>query len=243
MTELTRRKFMKKFYFLVMVLILPSVFFSDSGEDVSVGKKWPYYEYNNRISVFSANHILYERIKPNGIYAAVDLWATWAGTTLKNESTTFNHYLAEAEFRMGYNFFFNGRDHITPLLGLGVIKPEADFKSEWGYSRHEHHNSQKHKFKIPAVVYLTGGFNYDHEFNSIFNLGVNLKAIIGGSGSNDFVKWGLVVSGFDVALPITFRFGYKRHWDLRLEPFNIFLIGQDTYVNTFGGRGTFGYRF
>lgn len=226
---------MKAVMKLFIFFMFPCLFFADNIEN-NENKKWPYHEYHNRISVFAPNHIMYERIKPNSLYAGVDAWATWAGTTLKDNKTSYDHYLAEFEFRLGYSFFLNGRDYIRPILGLGVIKSETDFEYHWNHKKHS-------TFKLPAVAYLTGGFMYEHEFNSIFNLGVNLKGIIGGGGSNSYVDWGGVVSGFDVSLPITFRFGRDRHWDLRLEPFNIFLIGSKTWANSFGGRGTFGYRF
>lgn len=230
---------MKTIYKIILSIFLPCLIFANNKDGVYPQKKTPFYEYNNRIAVFSVNHLLYERIKPNGIYAAVDIWATWAGTTVKNEKTKFDHWFSEAEYRMGYNFFLNGRDHITPIAGIGFLKSDKDFESSWD----NHRNYKPTKYKIPGVVYFTAGFMYNHEFNSILNLGFNLKGLIGGGGSNDYFRWGSAISGFDVSVPISFRFGPKRHWDLRLEPFNIFLISKDNWVNTFGGRGTLGYRF
>lgn len=231
---------MKTLRNLIIVFVFPFMVFGNTESEKN--NKTPYHEYHNRISVFSPNHLLYERIKPNAIYTGVDLWVTWAGTTLKNYKTTFNHYLVEVEFRMGYSFFLNGCDYIRPILGLGLLKSDADFEETWFDDQNG--KFTKHKFGIPDVAYVTGGFMYDHEFNSIFNLGFNLKGMIGASSSNEYVNWNSVLVGFDASLPITFRFGHKRHWDLKLEPFNIFLIGGDKdWINTFGGRGTIGYRF
>lgn len=231
---------MKTLKTLIIAFVFPSIIFGN--QESEKNNKTLYHEYHNRVSVFSANHILYERIKPNGIYVGIDLWDTWvASTGLKNHKTNFCHYLAEAELRIGYSFFLNGRDYIRPILGLGELKSGAEFKEK--SFDNQHHCFTQHKFTIPPVAYLTGGFMYEHEFNSIFNLGFNLKGIIGLSGSNEYLKWKAPVVGFDASLPITFRFGHKRHWDLRLEPFNIFLIGDKNWVNSFGGRGTVGYRF
>jgi hypothetical protein len=133
---------------------------------------------------------------------------------------------------------------VTPFVGLGFFK---DLRSEhsniWvvedGIVTHHHHHS---KMK-PGIVYGTFGFLYDHEFNSIFTLGVNLKGLIGGPVNKKHFNWGSPVGGFDIAVPITFRFGHKRHWDARIEPFNIYLHGTNTTRNYFGFRSTVGYRF
>lgn len=173
-----------------------------------------FYEYNNRMSVFSPLHQAYERTQPNAYYAGVEGWFACPG-------------IAEAELRMGYNFFWNGRDHFTPFAGVGVFK-----------NVHHHHHHSK-----PAIVYGTVGILYDHEFNSWFNLGFNVKGIFGGPVNEKHFDWGSPVVGVDTALPITFRFGHKRHWDYRIEPFNIYLHGSNASRDYFGFRNTIGYRF
>jgi hypothetical protein len=188
-----------------------------------------YYEYHNRMAIFSPLHQTYERIKTNAFYTGVEIWAlnTWS-TDRKLEMAL----LGEAELRFGWNYFYNGRDHVTPFAGAGVIR---DF-------RKEKFNDGHHERK-PAVAYGVFGLLYDHEFNSVFNLGFNLKGLVGGQVEKQRYDWGSPVGGIDIALPITFRFGYHRHWDIRIEPFDIYLRGTHVSRNYIGFRSTVGYRF
>ena len=181
----------------------------------------PFIEYNNRMVVFLINHLAYERIKPHAFYTGVEGWAL---------GTFDGQLIAEGEYRAGYNFFWNGRDHFTPLAGVGFFK---DFHKS---PQHDHQRK-------PGIVYGTLGFLYDHEFTNVFNLGLNVKGIIGGPTAKKQYDWGSPVVGVDVSVPITFRFGYKRHWDLRIEPFDLYLHGNNNRFNAVGFRSTIGYRF
>ena len=232
---------MKKRY-LPLPVALGSTVFGDQAPPVEEPCGQPnFYEYHNRIVVFEPLHQAYERIKTDAFYVGVEAWATYV---LSNDRGHSNRLLGEGELRMGYNYFYNGRDHVTPFLGVGVIK---DYSKEWTETRYYAGGSlvrrQRQHYHKPAVVYGVFGLLYDHEFNSIFNLGVNFKGLIGGSGGSHHWGWGSTVGGIDVSLPITFRFGYKRHWDIRLEPFYIYLSGSRISRNYFGGRSTIGYRF
>ncbi len=179
----------------------------------------PFIEYHNRMAVFTLNHLIYERIKPNAIYAGVEGWAL---LTVNNKISA----ILEGEFRLGYNYFWNGRDHFTPLVGVGVFKDVAEYEDG-----------------RPAITYGTVGFLYDHEFTDVFNLGLNVKGVLGGPVSKKHFDWGSPIVGIDTSLPITFRFGYQRHWDFRLEPFNLYLHGSNASADYFGFRSTIGYRF
>lgn len=198
-------------------------------------------EYHNRMTCFSPLHQCYERIKNNAFYAGVEAWVA-SGFSEKR-----NHPILDAEFRMGYNFFWSGREHFTPLIGVGFFK---DFKAvhhrltfvdednEIGSCDVKHHKAE--------IIYATLGFLYDHEFNSIFNLGLNAKGLFG-APIIEFVPteydWGKSIVGVDVAMPITFRFGKNRHWDFRIEPFDIYIHGKISSMNYVGLRNTLGYRF
>ena len=213
---------MKKFSLSLLTLLST---FGLAHADVAPKKPEPkFHEYHNRIAVFSTNHLTYERTRTDALYVGVETWLV--------PSTGHNRWLFEAEYRMGYNYFWNGRDHFIPLAGVGFLESLKD--------RHHHHN--RHFRDKLGAVYFTTGFLYDHEFNTIFNLGLNVKGLIGGrvSGSH---HWKSPVYGIDVALPITFRFGGNRHWDIRIEPFNIYLHVTKGSQNNFGSRSTVGYRF
>ncbi len=183
-----------------------------------------FIQYHNRVILFAPAHQGYERIKPNAFYVGVEGYLV--GILNKKED---NSLLLDAELRMGYNFFFNGREHITPVVGIGYLEE---------FFKHHHHTYHK-----PGIVYGAVGFLYDHEFNTIFNLGFTAKFLIGGPVSEKRFDWGSPVTGADISLPITFRFGHKRHWDYRIEPFNIYLHGSNASQDYWGFRSTLGYRF
>lgn len=194
-----------------------------------------YLQYNNRMAVFGPLHQVYERIQPKAFYAGVEAWLL--GLAHANFKA---NAIGEAELRLGYNFFYNGRDHVTPFVGAGAIKNYHIHGLDLLIQREGSH----HRFtRLPTVAYGVIGFLYDHEFNTVVNLGFNLKGIIGGGTKKRPHDWGSPVVGFDAALPLTFRFGYQRHWDIRIEPFDIYLHGTNITVNYFGFRSTLGYRF
>ena len=199
-----------------------------------------FIEYHNRMAVFVPWHQVYERIKTDAYYGGVEYWflptVTRSGKTSKSSGA-----VAEAEVRFGYNLFYNGRDHVTPFMGVGAFesfKGRSDgHHSGWlGMKRH-------YRLDRPTLAYGVVGFLYDHEFSSVVNLGINLKGIVGGGVNKKHGNWGSAVVGFDVAVPFTLRCGRMRHWDVRIEPFNIYLHGSETWMNVFGFRSTIGYRF
>lgn len=179
----------------------------------------PYIEYHNRMAVFTPFHQVYERIETDAFYAGVEAWI------VPIIGGDFSKALFEAELRFGYNLFYNSRDHLTPFAGIGSLINTYEKQSSLG------------------MGYGVLGFLYDHEFNSIFNLGINVKGMIGGGSARKHHAWGNPIIGCDVALPITFRFGHKRHWDYRIELFNIYLHGAHASHDVFGFRNTVGYRF
>ncbi len=204
---------------------------ADSAQNNQQAAPTPYIEYNNRMAVFTPWHVTYERTKVDAFYAGLEAWATPA---------LFHHHnriIAEGEFRLGYNYFWNGRDHFTPFAGIGYFK-ETNERWCWWQKHHHIHGSTK-----AGVLYGTIGVLYDHEFTDVFNLGFNVKGLVGGPVSHRHHHWGSPVFGIDVAVPFTFRFGYKKHWDVRIEPFDIYLHGSKHHENYFGGRSTIGYRF
>jgi len=182
-----------------------------------------FYEYHNRVILFQPFHQGYERIKPNAFYVGIE------GYVAPEINQTRISWLLDAELRLGYNFFFNGRDHLTPITGIGYAQT---------FSRE--HRDTHHK---PGVLYSIFGLLYEHEFNSVFNLGVNAKFLLGGAVNSNSFDWGSPVIGCDASLPITFRFGRHRHWDYRIEPFNFYLHGPHATVDYVGFRNTLAYRF
>ncbi len=217
---------------LLATLLLP---FLGMAEEAEHKNKTPFIEYHNRMMVFSGLHQCYERIKPNALYAGVDSWVL---------PVVEDTWVVEGEFRMGYNFFYNGRDHFTPLAGVGYVQDlEETTRKSYMLVNGQWIEIDSSKERKPGIVYGTMGFLYDHEFNTVFNLGLRAKGLIGGPVDTDHFNWGSPVVGCDISLPITFRFGRHRHWDYRIEPFDLFLAGQNASRNYFGFRGGVAYRF
>lgn len=189
-----------------------------------------FIQYRNRVMVFTPFHQGYERTENDALYVGIEAYAASVMAQHKHhhDNTLFN-----AEVRLGYNYFYNGRDHLTPFVGGGYV--QQFYKTE----RH-HHNHIHHK---PGVGYATVGFLYSHEFNSIFGLGFNSKFLLGGPVSDRRPKWGAPVVGLDFAMPWIFRFGHKRHWDVRIEPFYMLLHGSSLTQHYLGFRNSIGYRF
>lgn len=216
-----------------------------------VAKAPSFYEYNNRMVVFSLSTIAYERTKINALYVGVDYWEKLASIA-GNYNSDYPPLgkVHEAELRIGYNFFYNGNDHLTPIIGGGIFydSNKAVRTVENGgtlvtvSTADEKKYAHRYKeFYLSPITYGTFGFLYDHEFNSVFNLGFNAKGIFGQPIKDKY--WGNPVVGCDVSLPITFRFGHQRHWDLRIEPFDVYLKGPQLSRNYFGFYNTIGYRF
>jgi len=201
-----------------------------------------FYPYNNRMVVFNLARLSYERIKSDSVYVGIDAWITWSITNTNSFFHPRNFsFIGDIELLLGYNYLFSGRNHLTPVIGVGAFK---DFRSYHQYTYeyngyyYSHHSKSYH---CPSVIYGTFGFLFDHEFNSVFNLGVDLKALIGGAPGGKL--WGNPVFGFDVTIPITLRFGQDRHWEFRFEPYDIYLHGSWHDSNYFGCRCTFAYRY
>lgn len=203
-------------------LLLPMFGYSDGGYSHTPTKTTPFYEYHNRMAVFFPAHQTYEKIKPNDLYWGLEAWV------IPTANRKYGKNLFDAEVRMGYNFFYNNVDHLTPFAGVGFIQNSS-----------KHHSDHWRS----GIVYGAVGFLYDHEFGDVFNMGVNVKGLIGGPVSKKSPGWGSPVVGADIAVPLTFRFGRHRHWDYRLEPFNTYLHGPHAYAYYVGFRSTVGYRF
>jgi len=203
----------------------------------------PYYPYSNRVALFNPFHQTYERIKSDAFYVGIEAWLTLVVLEGNYELNFFPvGLIGEAELRMGYNYLFGAKDHFTPFLGAGIF-------NDWTKEKHHEieinsgiaHYTIYKKSRLPPVVYGTFGFLYNHEFTNYFTLGLHLKGLIGAPTQNK--HWGSPVIGADIALPLTFRFGPSRHWDFRMEPFNIYLHGQNVHRDYLGFRNTLGYRF
>lgn len=209
--------------FIVGLLALMSLAYGDAKKPEQVkpatGTEPVSPQYNNRFG-FSFDRVVFDHNKANCIYFGADFWMPYFFSHSRN--SRFGS-LYEGEFRIGYNFFLDGCDHFTPLVGAGYLYFNlGDF----------------HKAKF---AYTTAGLRYYHEFNTVFGWGLYLKGLAGHQLSGTEAKkfaWGV-----DLSMPFVFRFGKMRHWDLTLEPFYLYMESNHKTQAAFGGRGTFGYQF
>lgn len=225
---------MKNHCFSLLSLLLPLAAVANTNETViakvfkteKTVEPMEFIQYNNRVMVFTPAHIGYERIKPNAMYVGVEVF----------KSPIFNrghkNSFVDAELRVGHNFFYNDKDHFSPFVMLGTngTNPTRSFLKI------------DYRLKNWGMAYGGVGFLYTHEFDPVFNMGINLKLLVGGSICHKHKKIGSPSIGTDVAVPLTFRFGRKKHWDFRLEPFFFGLHGQGS-LGYFGWRNSVGYRF
>jgi hypothetical protein len=172
--------------------------------------------YYNRMN-FNLSRLGYERIRNDAMYFGIEAWYLLTFGPIPFERT-----IGEAEARVGYNFFFHEDDRFTPIVGVGYFKEFV------------HHHKQ-------GIIYGTIGVLYEHRFSNLFDLGVNLKLLVGGDQGRH--RWGSPVWGYDISAPLTFHFGERRNWDFRLEPFYIQMFAHNNTHNFGGGRSAFGYRF
>ena len=176
-------------------------------------------QYDNRFGFFF-DRLVYDRTKNDAMYFGLDAWMSYFFSHSRN-----GHFgaLYEGEARVGYNLFYDGCDHFTPLIG-------------GGYQYNNVGNFHHAKF-----AYGTAGLRYYHECNSIFGFGLNVKGLAGQQvGRREAKKFAW---GADVSIPIGFRFSRGRHWDITLEPFYLYMESNHKHQAVFGGRGTVGYRF
>jgi hypothetical protein len=204
---------MKRINILVIFILC---FVSTYAEEIPCEELVPTYE--QRIN-FELPRLGYEYIKPDAIYLGAECWYLWGFNTHGVQLI-----LGEAEGRIGYNFLLNPLNVMTPFIGGGYFRSfESSRKQEIGFA--------------------SLGFRYEHIFNRIFNLGVNLEGMLGHSLNRRQISWGNPIWGVDIGIPFTWRFTRKKNWDIRLEPFFTGWLGQNRNCFFGGLRGAFGYRF
>jgi hypothetical protein len=182
--------------------------------------------FSNRILFFEG----YERIQKDYLYAAILGWISY------DYLSSGDCWLVQGEARIGYSFNFE-RTSLIPFLGGGYLD---DFKIS-----HDHERRYLKPIKEQSLEYAFGSYGLliNHSFNPLFDLGLNLKGMIGigtiGSKKHSN-RWAF---GLDVGLPFGFNFGYQRRFDIRFEPFFIFLKSKYDESNYLGQRLFVGYKF
>lgn len=197
-------------------------------EAVEPGMEIP--RYDNRID-FSLLRVGYERLKPQGVYVGVQEWYTYFPGKHNPQ------WINIVEGRLGYNFMFEGKDRLTPMVGGGFYRYFSDAKPT-AQTRYYYGNLYKQ-----GIGYIMAGAAYEHDFNRLFSMGLTMKLTIGTLANNEQVSWGNPIVGYQVEAPFTFRFARGRKWDYRSVPFVVSQMGQYYSSTILGVYGEFGYRF
>jgi hypothetical protein len=181
----------------------------------------------------------YEYLKPEAFYFGIDIMA--AGANHGFHESFREHHVPQSngltgfgnfELRFGYTFTTNSW-LATPFLCLGGYS--------FGSGNHHHHFDE-------GISYLGGGVRSRYEISQIFNLGLNIKIFgsiytdekfrfLGIKQTNHNGLW-----GGEFGLPLFWRIGSHKRWDIQLEPYFLKLDFSEVQ-NIYGTRLLFGYCF
>lgn len=183
--------------------------------------------FDNRILFFEG----YERIKDNALYFALLGWIS------PNYLSDSDAWLVEGEARLGYNFSFKNQTSLTPYIGGGYLD---DIKKSHQHERRFLRHLKEHTLEYG---FLSCGLNVAHMFNPLFGLGLNAKGMVGKGTIGSQIHNNQWAYGFDLGLPLNFSFGRWRRYDIRFEPFYIFLKSKHDESSYLGNRIFIGVKF
>lgn len=181
----------------------------------------------------------YEYIKPDAFYFGIDFLAAGANKgfheSLKGQSfPQSSEFAGFGNFELRFGYTFSTTQWLaTPFLCIGGYS--------LGSGSHHHHFDEK-------MSYLGAGVRSRYEFSQTFNLGVNAKVF---SAIYRDERWRFVglkrvnhdgLWGGEIGIPLTWRVGTKKKWDIQLEPYFLKLDFAEVQ-NIYGTRILFGYRF
>ena len=181
----------------------------------------------------------YEYLKPDAFYFGIDLML--AGGSHGFHESFKGHHIPQGNGRTGFGNFELRFGYtcstinwlVTPYLCLGSYA----FGSG---SRHHHFDG--------GMSYLGSGLHSRYEVSQIFNLGVNAKIFASTYTDERFRFLGIKQTnhhglwGGEVSLPLIWRIGSHRRWDIQLEPYFLKLDFSEVQ-NVYGSRFLFGYHF
>lgn len=183
--------------------------------------------FDNRILFFEG----YERIKNEALYGAILAWIS------PNYLSHSDAWLVELEARLGYTFSFKNQTTLIPYIGGGYLD---DLKKSHAHERRFLRHLKEHTLEYGFISY---GLNVAHMFNDLFGLGLNAKGMVGKGTIGSFVHNNQWAYGLDVGLPFNFSFGHMRRYDIRYEPFYIFLKSKNEETSYLGNRIFIGIKF
>lgn len=183
----------------------------------------------------------YEYLKPRAFYAGIDLLTSYSTNTFRASQnghdlcqTQDDTWFGSSELRLGYTFA-QKKWLCSPYLGLGGYLVEGLF--------HTHSNFQE------RFSYVVGGVRTNYERSSVFHMGFNLKIFRSYYAIKSYyLSNGCKLTihpqvwGGELGIPLTWRIGSKKRWDVEVEPYFLQLDFSETQ-NIYGTRLLFGYHF
>lgn len=148
------------------------------------------------------NGISYSRVKPASAYFGV--------------GTSFRPLAGSLTVMGGYNFRLSQKDSLTAAAGVVYEPRYRPIFLVFGMVDHR---------LSPAL-----GIGYEHAFNNVFSLGVDVASII------DRYYY------YTIGVPCIFHLGATKRWDIRLIP-SIHGDRWDFYYRFLQVSGSIGYRF
>jgi hypothetical protein len=193
-------------------------------------------------SVYYGLRIGYDYYQPNTCYAGFDGLYAFGRMHLHAKNRHGERYshmasagFANAEGRVGYNFFSQEAFYFSPYVGIGgyYVRPyHVDFTQNW--------------------LYAALGVKANYVVGPVFTFGVNVKGMSAFYLSQKFRKHNIVGSehtardnlGYEIALPFSWKIGTPgdRSWNVDLQPYYL-KLNTKTAANVAGLRMTFGYLF
>lgn len=193
-------------------------------------------------SVYYGLRAGYDNFTPNTGYAGFDALYAFGRMDLharNNRGDKFRHIessgFANAEGRLGFNFFSQECLYFSPYIGIGgyhVSPYKVDYTQNW--------------------LYAALGFKMNYVFGPVFTAGINLKGMSAFYMEQKFRKHNIVGSdhrardnlGYEVALPLSWKIGdpSNQNWNVELQPYYL-KLNTKTASNVAGLRFTFGYTF
>jgi len=184
----------------------------------------------------------YDFLRPNSLYAGVDFLYAFGRLHIKAYKGKIDFFkdhtrgvVSNGELRLGYNFRGEKPFYFTPYAGIG------------GY----HLRPTRSIHYVQNWLYLAAGMRAEHEVNSTFNIGLNLKGMKALYLEQRVKKHHKYAAsyhkssnalGYEISVPLTIRMGYERNWDLRAEPYYL-KLNSHTDTNVIGGLLSFSVRY
>lgn len=197
--------------------------------------------FHHHMTVLNPSHISYQYKAENSLYVGANLsvFPVW-----KDSKDCVSLGIIEA--KIGQNLSITKDSDCTFFIGSGYMRnmEETESYTVVAQVKGAEPTIEKTIHRHPGIAYGTIGFMYGYDFNDMFSVGVNAKAIVGGIAEKDYEMKKVVHFGGEAGLPLTLRFAKMRNWNFEFEPFvNMVKTSEEEAQPLYGAKTSFGYAF